>query len=75
LSERHKTAAFGVREPQPATTEVSFEDAIFLKRIGNHLLLMPLQPAGNHGNEYMEDHEVPQVKNHAVYERSSILSP
>jgi hypothetical protein len=74
VSERRETAAFGVSKPQAATAEVRFEDAIVLKQIGNHLLLIPLQPAGNHGDEHVEDHGVPQVKSRAVRARSSILS-
>jgi hypothetical protein len=27
---------------------------------------MPLQPAGNHGDEHVEDHGVPQVKSRAM---------
>jgi hypothetical protein len=74
VSEHRKAAAFGVRELQATAAEMSFEDAIFLKQIGHHLLLMPLQPAGDHGDEYMEDHGVPQVKSRAARVRSSIRS-
>jgi hypothetical protein len=74
VSERRETAAFGVSESQTATAEVRFEDTIFLKQICNHLLLIPLQPAGNHGDEHVKDHGVPQVKSRAVRVRSSILS-
>src|SRR5262245_42532447 len=74
VSEHRKAAAFGVSELQATTAEVSFGDANFLKQISNHLLLMPLQPAGYHDAEYMEDHGVPQVKSRAVRVRSSIRS-
>jgi hypothetical protein len=74
VSERRESATFGVGEPQPAAAEVGFEDAIFLKQIRNHLLLIPLQPPGNHSDEHAEDHGVPQVKSRAVRVCSSILS-
>ena len=56
MGERRKAAAFRVRQAQPAATEVGFEDAIFLHEIGDDLLLVPLEPAGDHGDEHVEDH-------------------
>ena len=53
MGERRKAAAFGVGESQPAAAELGFEDAIFLLQIRDHLLLVPLEPAGDHGDEDM----------------------
>jgi hypothetical protein len=36
---------------------MGFEDAIFLEKIGDHLLLVTLNPAGDYGNQDMHDHE------------------
>jgi hypothetical protein len=61
VGEGRKTAAFRVREPEPTATELGFEDTIFLKEIGDDLLLVPLQPASNHGDQDLKDHSTPQV--------------
>ena len=73
VGERREAAAFGVGQAQPAATELGFEDAIFLKEIGDDLLLVPLEPAGNHGDEDVQDHGVPRVESRDVIVRSSIL--
>jgi hypothetical protein len=59
--------------PQTAAAEVSFEDAIFLKEIRDDLLLVPLEPSRNHGNQDVQDHEMPRVESRAVRVPSSIL--
>ena len=59
VGERGETAAFRVCESQPAPTELGFEDAIFFLKVRDDLLLVPLQPTGHHGNEYVQDHGVP----------------
>src|SRR5262249_664324 len=51
-------AAFDVGQVQPATAELGFEDTILLESIGDHLLLVRLHPAGNHGDEHVQDHGV-----------------
>ena len=56
VGERGKAAAFGVGQAQPAATELGFEDAVFLKEIGDDLLLVTLEPAGDHGDQDVEDH-------------------
>ena len=56
VGERREAPAFRVRQAQPAATEVGFQDAIFRKEIRDSLLLVPLQPAGNHGDQNVEDH-------------------
>jgi hypothetical protein len=73
VSQRGEAAAFGIGQAQPAPAELGFQDAIFLKQIRNHLLLMPLEPAGNHGDEHVEDHRVPRIESRAVSVHSSIL--
>ena len=46
----------GYGEPQPAAIKLGFEDAIFLLQVGDHLLLVPLDPANDLRNEDMENH-------------------
>ena len=58
MGERSKSAAFGIGEAKPAAAEVGFEDAVFRKEVRDDLLLMPLQPASNHGNQNVEDHRI-----------------
>jgi len=48
-----KTAAFRVGEPQSVTTEVGFEDAVLFLEVGDDVLLVPLEPASDHGDEDM----------------------
>jgi hypothetical protein len=75
VSQRGEAAAFGIGQAQPAPTELGFQDTIFLKQIRNHLLLMPLEPARNHGDEHLEDHDgIPRIESRAVSVRSSILT-
>ena len=56
VGERREAAAFRVRQAQPAATELGFEDAVFLKEIRDDLLLVPLEPASDHGDQDVEDH-------------------
>jgi hypothetical protein len=51
-----EATAFGVGESQALRVELGFEDAIFLLEVGNHLLLVPLEPAREHRDEDMENH-------------------
>jgi hypothetical protein len=41
--------------------ELRFENTIFLVEISDDVLLMTLHPAGNHGNQDVEDHSASQV--------------
>jgi hypothetical protein len=34
------------------------QNAVFLHEVGDDLLLVLLQPAGNHGDEHVEDYDV-----------------
>jgi hypothetical protein len=35
---------------------LSFKDAILFMQVGDDLLLVTLNPTGNHGNQHVEDH-------------------
>jgi hypothetical protein len=37
---------------------MGFQDTVFLDEVGDHLLLATLHPAGNHGDEHVQDHGV-----------------
>jgi hypothetical protein len=50
VSEGRKTAAFRVREPEPTATELGFEDTVFREEVCDDLLLVPLEPPGDHGD-------------------------
>jgi hypothetical protein len=41
--------------------ELGREDTILLDHIRDHLLLVTLHPAGNHGDEHLQDHGVSSV--------------
>jgi hypothetical protein len=58
VSEHREATMFRVRQAQPAALELSFQDTVFLHKVGDHLLLVLLYPASNHGNEYVQDHGV-----------------
>jgi len=51
-----ETAALGVGQAQPAPAKVGFEDTVFLDEVGDNLLLVTLEPAGDHGDQDVEDH-------------------
>jgi hypothetical protein len=55
-------------------TEVGFEDAVLFLEVSDDLLLVPLEPAGDHGDEDMQDHRIPQVGSRDVMVCSSIPS-
>lgn len=74
VGERCKAAAFRVGEPQSVAIEVGFEDAVLFLEIGDDILLVPLEPAGDHGDEDMQDHRVSQIASRDVMVCSSILS-
>jgi hypothetical protein len=57
VGQHSETAAFRVGKPQAATSKVSFEDAIFLLEIGDDGLLVTIDPASNHGDQDVQDHE------------------
>ena len=53
-----ETAALGIRQAQPAAATLSFEDTIVFDQVGDDLVLVPLQLAGNQGEEHVKDHGV-----------------
>jgi hypothetical protein len=53
---------------------VGFENAVFLLEISNDVLLVTLEPAGDHRDEDMQDHGVPRVENRVMRDYCSILS-
>jgi hypothetical protein len=56
VGKRREATAFRVRQAQPAATEPGFEDAVFLKEIRDDLLLVPLKPSSDHGDQDLENH-------------------
>ena len=46
-----------VGKTQPAVAVLGFEDVIFLLKVGDHLLLLPIDPAGDHGDQDVKDHK------------------
>src|SRR5712691_6319240 len=51
-----ETAALGVGKTEPAAAVLGFEDAILLLKVGDHLLLVPIDPAGDHRDQDVKDH-------------------
>jgi hypothetical protein len=51
-------AAFRVGEAQRSAAEVGFEDTVFLDEIGDDALLVTLHPAGEHGEQDVENHSL-----------------
>ncbi len=74
VGERRKAAALAVRQAQPSAPVVGFENAVFLLEIRNDVLLVTLEPAGDHRDEDVQDHGVPRVENRVVGAYCSILS-
>jgi hypothetical protein len=56
VGQRRKAAPFGIREAKATTAELRFENTVFLVQIGDNLVLVPLDPPGNHGNQDVENH-------------------
>ena len=56
VGERGEAAAFCVGQVQPAPAKLGFQDTVFLDEIGENLLLVTLEPAGDHGDQDVEDH-------------------
>ena len=57
-----------VREPQAATAEVGFKDTVFLEQVRDDLLLVTLEPPGNHSDEHVENHGLPSGWRQRQYE-------
>jgi hypothetical protein len=56
VRKRRETTAFRIRQVQPAATKLGFENAVFLKKIGDNLLLVLLEPSSDHGDQDLENH-------------------
>jgi hypothetical protein len=56
VGEHREAAAFGLGQTQPSATKLSFEDAVFLAQIIDDLLLVILDPPGNHGDQNVKNH-------------------
>jgi hypothetical protein len=54
MGKRREATAFRVGQAQPAATEPGFKDTIFRKEIHDDLLLVPLEPASDHGDQDLE---------------------
>ena len=67
-----KAATFRVRQAEPTTTKLGLQDAVFLVQVGDHLLLVTLEPASDHGDQDMEDHDRSSGWRHDELVRSSI---
>jgi hypothetical protein len=59
VGQRGEAAAFHVRQAQPAPAELGCEHTVFFNKVRDDLLLVPLQPAGHHGNEHVQNHGLP----------------
>jgi hypothetical protein len=51
MGEPRQSPALGVGEAEPGATEVGFEDTVCREEVGDDLLLVTLEPAGNHGHQ------------------------
>jgi hypothetical protein len=56
VGQSREATAFRVRQAQPTATEPGFEGAVFLKEVRDHLLLVPLEPSSDHGDQDLENH-------------------
>jgi hypothetical protein len=56
MGQGRKATALGVGEPEPSATELGFEDTILFSKVGDDLLLVPIDPAGDHRDQDMQDH-------------------
>ncbi len=54
VCQRGEAAALEIGETQPSAAELGFEDAILFLGIGDHLLLVTLHPASDHGDQELE---------------------
>jgi hypothetical protein len=74
VGECGEAAALGIGEPQSLRAALSFENAVLLLKVRDHLLLLTLEPTGEHGDEDMQNHGVPRVESRDMLVCSSILT-
>jgi hypothetical protein len=51
-----ETTAFGIGEANVSATEFGMESAVFFQEIGNDLLLVAINPTGDHGDKDLQNH-------------------
>ena len=51
---RRQSTALIVGQPEPPATSLLFEYPVLLDQVGNHILLMPMHPAGNRQQEQLK---------------------
>jgi hypothetical protein len=51
-----ETTAFGIGEAEASITEFSVKSAVFFQEISDDLLLVALDPTGDHGDENLQNH-------------------
>jgi hypothetical protein len=54
--EGRETTAFGIGEADASTTEFGMEGVVFFQEIGHDLLLVAMDPTGDHGDEDLQNH-------------------
>src|SRR5262245_59262887 len=54
--EGRETTAFGIGEAGALTTKFGVERTVFFQKISDDLLLMAIDPAGDHGDEDVQNH-------------------
>jgi hypothetical protein len=54
--EGRETTAFDIGEADASTTEFGMEGAVFFQEIGNDLLLVAIDPTGDHGDADLQNH-------------------
>ena len=72
VDQRRKATTFRVRQVEPAATKLGFQDAVFLMHVGDHVLLVTLEPVSDHGDEDVDDHGRSSDGRHDEMVRSSI---
>jgi hypothetical protein len=51
-----ETTSFGIGEAYSLIAQFSFEKAVFFLKVGDDLLLVAIDPVGDHGDEDVEYH-------------------
>jgi hypothetical protein len=55
-SKSHETTAFGIGKSNAMPPEFGMEGAVFFQEIVDDLLLVPVHPSGDHGDEDLQNH-------------------
>jgi hypothetical protein len=51
-----QTTAFGLGAADASTTEFRMKSALFFQEVGDDLLLVAIDPAGEHGDKNLQNH-------------------